>query len=232
MIYTDINDIKAFEKVSPLVTKKYVPIFTSEIIELLKPEFELVEVKRFGKATSAHYADFISKDGIQLRIYNSYDRELALRVNLLADGMLIPLGVERLVHMGQNAKNFTKEFKDAKKEIIDAVQTAKDIDTFLKGHIISEAMAKKFTEVIFKLPKNREAVSIKNPVESIVGKMDVTLKEFIKKSIVNYLRGEYQYTNKEGKTLKGPKQGTLLARVIVENRVIKEIDEQFPELFI
>ena len=227
----DAKEIKKFEVVTPLASKKYVPIYSSEVIRLLEPEFKFVEAVKFSPISSAHYFDLVTNDNkTKLRIYNSYDRKLALRVSLVSDGMTIPLGVDRLVHIGAKAQSFTEDFTDAKEEIIKAIDTAKVVDTFLKDTTIYPELAEVLTENIFTLWKSKNSVKVNNPADNLIDK--VSIKEYLTKSINIYLKGAYTFVNKDGKTLKGAKEGSVVYRLRTENKVIKVLKAEFPELFL
>jgi len=223
-----VQELKAIEKVSQDVSKKYVPIYSSAIVELMEPEYKFKQAVQALPSSSSHYVDLVSDDAA-LRIYNSYDRSLALRVNYYSDGMLIPLGIDRLIHMGAKAKTFTKDFTDAKEEIKKAVKTARNIDKFLSGVTITDDLKKVISKAIFRLPKNFKMVKVTNPVDVL---KDISLKEYIKKSTNNFLLGNYHYEKEDGAGFKGPKKNTVMTRIKSENRVIKALKAQYPELFL
>jgi len=227
------EDVKMIETVSKRVSKKYVPIMSTELIALMEPEFKFVGGTQIRKGSTKHYIDLDSGDD-HLRIYNSYDRTMALRVNLVSDGMVIPLGVDRLVHIGQKAKDFTVEFTEAKDEIKEAIKTAKLTDFFLKDNVITVELAKTLTEAIFQHGTgkkiNQGITDIRNFTDILIDQK-ISIKKYITLSVRAFLTGEYTYI-KNGKKLNGRKKEGIMRKVKIENRVIKALTDEYPEYFL
>ena len=227
-----VDELRSIEKVHPSVSKKYVPIYTSDIVEILHPEFRYVHGVQFVKGLTRHYVDLMNKEGDTIRIYNSYDRTLALRVNYItADaGVSIDLGIDRLVHIGSKAKDFTDDLSDAKEAIINGVKNAKFIMHKLTNTLVTENMAKEISDIIFVKELNKNVQEYTNYVDILLEK-NIDLKKYIDMSIHNYIEGEYTFV-KDGVKHNGRKIRSVLRKVRLENKIMKYIKENFPEYFL
>jgi len=238
--FTNPNDLKALEHVDSRASEKYVAIYSTELIKLLAPEFTFVEAYQLvpshsGTIKSAHYFDMVSADGnSHLRFFNSYDRSLALRVSLIADGIMIPLGVDRLVHIGHKAQSFTEDIVDIKQEMLEAAKVAKNINNFMTSTPATEHIAKAITQTILFCSlstKNQERVTEINNFTELLLEKNISLKDYMKKSINSFLRGDF-IVKMDGKKVNARARKNIPLRLKIENRVMKVLQAQYPEVFL
>jgi len=227
------EEVKLIEHVNENVSDKYVPIFTSELIDLLEPEFQFDSGMRVKQTETGHYVD-LKKANDTIRIYNSFDRSMALRVHLVSDGISIPLGIDRLIHRGEKASNFQEEFKAAKQDILDAVIVAKTFKDHLDNTIATKEIAKAITESIFVMGSrkkdNKDITDIVNYADLLLDQ-NISVSKYINISIRSYLKGEYNYTKNDVKMSGKPKR-SVLGIIHLENRLVKTLEEKFPEYFL
>ena len=227
------DEIKLLEHVDKNVSDKYVPIFTTDIMALLEPEFTFEYGLQITPASSAHFVS-LKNDDTNIRVYNSFDRSMALRIDMVADGISIPLGIEKLIHIGQKAKNFQEEFNLAKQDILDAVVTAKVFTAHLQNTKATKEIAAEITKSIFVHGKgsarNKGITKINNYTDLLLEK-GITLSKYINLSIRSFLTGEYTYI-KDGKKINGKSKRSLVYKLHLENRLIKTLQEKFPEFFL
>ncbi len=233
LFFQSTEDLQNIEHVDSRVSKKYVPIFTTEIIEILSPEWEFIGGKQFVKGLSKHYVDLTNDDGDLIRIYNSYDRSLALSVSLVSDGLGIDLGVDRLIHIGHKAKEFTEDLKLFKDDIAKGIVTAKKIDAFLKTAKVTPRIQKEISNIIYRKEADRKGFqSYTNYVDVLVEKKSIkNIKAYILKSLELYYDGEYTITV-SGVKKDGRKTKSYLRIIADENRIYTYLEENFPEYFI
>ncbi len=226
-----LEELKQIEVVSPNVSDKYVPIYTSDIIEILKPEFEFIEACQFVKGTNKHYADLINKDGDIIRIYNSYDRKLALSVSLVSDNINIDLGINRLIHIGGKAKEFTKLLEETKDDINESITTTKIAMAKFKTIPMSDKYTKIISDAVFyKEVNKKDFVSYTNYTDLLI-KNKISVYEYIRISIDNFYEGNYTITYGDKKS-KGRSTNSTLRKLKVENKVMKVLTINFPEFFL
>ena len=234
IITLEEGDVKLLEHVDARVSDKYVPIFTSELMKLLKPEFEFVDGSRISKTSTAHYINLKNKNDDTIRIYNSFDRSMALRIGMVSEGISIPLGIDRLIHIGQKARDFQEEFKEAKADILEAVTTAKAFKEYLEKTVATADIAKAITTSIFThgagKKQNLGISEFINYTDLLLDK-NISLKKYINLSIRSYQLGEYSYV-KDGVKMNGRPKPSLMGRIHLENRLIKTLQEKFPEYFL
>jgi len=238
--FTNPDELKVLEHVDARASEKYVAIYSTELIKLLAPEFTFVEAfqlvpNRVGKIRSAHYFDMISADGnSHLRFFNSYDRSLALRVSLVADGIMIPLGVDRLVHIGHRAQSFTEDIVDIKKEMLEAAKVAKNINNFMTATPATEDIAKVISKTILfsSLPtKEQKRVTEINNFTELLLEKGISLKDYMKKSINSFLRGDFVILM-DGKKVNSRQRRNIPLRLKIENRVMRVLEAEYPEVFL
>ena len=223
-----IEDVKAIENVSPKVSKKYVPIFTSDIINVLSPEFKFVDGCQPVASTTAHYVNL--SDGTNtIRIYNSYDRKLALRFAFVEE-VAIDLGVDRLIHLGNKAATFVSSLEDVKKEILTAVNTAVKINTYLSNVKITPEIAKSISNIVFSnIIKKEGFQEYTNYIDLLIPK--VSIKAYIYQTLNKYIAGDYVYTIK-GVKKNGKRKGSLFFKLKKENQLMNFIQEEYVELML
>jgi len=249
--------LKDIEVVSGDVSKKYVPIYTSEIVESLKPEFEFDYGYKFGDKSSKHYVQLKNKDEDIIRIYNSFDRSFALRIYFITDDLQFPLVDNgRIVHIGEKAKKI-EDFKDLKKEILKSIPAIKELKANLENEIVdldSEIIAEINRTIPFEViyraeynlrkrkgdTKSKFEVKFDNYVDTVAKKAaengnPLTVYQYLNLSIKNFIDGNYglihvlnnKETKKSGKKITSP-----FSRVLALFRINNKLQEVLPEYFI
>jgi len=229
-ILETLKDVKALEVVSSNVSDKYVPIYTSELIKILQPEFQFEQGVSLSRKTSQHYVDLTHGEDT-LRIFNSYDRTFALRMAYVGTGIPVDLGVDRLIHIGKKAKTFIEDTKTHKDEIVDAIKTAKKIDTYLGVNKVIPKMAKGISDIIFNNITSKEGFqSYVNYIDLLVPK-GLTIKSYINQSIIKYNNGDYNYTV-AGTKKTGLKKGSAFNKIVLEKQIMDFLTDEYIELMI
>ena len=231
-----IHDVTVFEKISPRLSNKYVPIFTSDIINILSPEFKLVGGARIHTSSTTHYVDLESKDGL-IRLYNSFDGNLALSANYIVGDIVINLDIERLIHRGNKATTFLDDLKQAKQEIIDAVPAAIEVAKKLHQDSVTPELQKMISDIIFEKEIKKEGfVEYTNYTDVVVDnkrkdESPVSVASYINSTINNYFKGLYTVTIGSVKTT-GKKHSSVLTRITFQNKIIKKLRSEKPEYFL
>jgi hypothetical protein len=231
-ILHNLDELKSIEKVDPRVSKKYVPIYSSEIAKLLEPEFKMETAVRPVPRTSLHYVDFKNKNGDKIRLYNSYDRSLALKFTLYSkDNIPVNLGVERLIHMGQRAKSFTEELQSHKEQILESVETARTLLYTLEKTKITPELAEKIKNIIFRKYYIKKGFQGVTNYSDLLIEKGISVTSYIKATVTNFIKGNFTYTI-SGKKHNGREQKSLFYRIEVETRIMKMIEEEFTEFLL
>ncbi len=224
------EELRAFETVSPKVSAKYVPIYTSELIEIMEPEFTLINGCKIFPSWSAHYVDLGNEAGDTIRIYNSFDRRWALGVSLISEnGLSIKLGgVDRLIHMGQKAESFKESFAEAKDSILESIANAKVLFGVLSSVSIEKELADKITNIVFrKFIKKDGFQDVSNPADILLDK-SISVANYITLTLKNYEDGNYTVTA-NAKKRTGRKTKSVFDKVTSENIIMKLIETDFLE---
>ena len=233
--FNTIEELKAFETVTGNVSKKYVPIYTSEIIEILAPEFHFVSGEKYYNFNSAHTVFLESENGIKIAISNSFDRTRAFSAFLIADEVRIPLNLDRQIHLGQEAAALTENFKANKPEFFVAIEHATAIVRKLKTTNIPQYVKDEVQEIVFAATKKRKGFL----------ELDLNIADnydncytYINTCISRYVKGEYNVvieskSHKDGEVIrKGVKLGSRFVKLQVTNEVYTYLSTEMPELFI
>ncbi len=208
-----------------------IAIVTSDIVEILSPEFKLVGGSRFHKSSNKHYVDLKSEDST-IRLYNSFDRSLALNFSLVTGEIAIDLGVDRLIHIGNKAKEFTLSLEEAKDEIMKAIPTARKIVANLSRVKVTKDMAKVISDIVFSVEMESEQyVAYNSYVDILLENKELTVKDYISSSLSNYFKGNYTITQKTRK-LVGRVHDDLFRKAKMQNLIIKTLLEEYPEYFL
>jgi hypothetical protein len=230
-----IDDLKKIEVISGNLTDRYVPIFTSELIEELG--FKYLKGYQLGK--TKHVVDVESPNGI-IRIYNSYDGTLAFR-SYIVDDIQIPLTDDRVIHMGERAREF-KDIKHIKDIILNSIPNAKMIETKLNIPVdLDSEIVAKIKETIFSDKMRYYTKRGKTPefvcyVDDVVKKLqengkEVTLKTYIKMCIDNYIEGNYGI--KFGDNIKpGKKVRSSFQKIKFVDKISKLINTEYIEYLV
>lgn len=231
---TVLDTIKAVENiqvVSPRVSKKYVPIMSTDVIKALSPEFTFKGGMKFVRGRSKHFIDLENKAGDQIRVYNSFDRSLALRASLISNGLVIDLGIDRLIHMGKRAKDFTETLENTKSDIIENIVTTKVMVNKLNSEKITKEMAKDISDIIFAKVMKKGATGYTNYADILMENKDISIASYVKVTLRNYFSGNYTYT-KKGQKKEGQKKDSMLAKVKVENKLMAFLEDAYLEYFL
>ena len=250
--------LRNIERPSANVSDKYVPIYTSHIVEALKPEFSFDYGYQFGKTSSKHYVQLKNKDQDVIRVYNSFDRTFALRIYFISDDLQFPLVDQgRVVHIGEKARN-VEDLKELKAEILKSIPAIKE----LKAKLQDEKVTKLDTEIIKEINKiipedvlyrteynirNRKGdkksdlkLEFVNYVDTVAKKAQengkpLSLYNYINLSVRNYVDGNYgiKQTYKGVETLKGGRKiVSPFTRTRTLFRINNQLQEVLPEYFI
>ena len=235
---TDVELLKSFEVVSNNVSNKYVPIFSSQIVAAMAPEFEFLEFQKyFGKRTPHSVTLQNTVTGEVIKIFNSYDGTMALRMFYVEGNLPIDLGVERLIHRGEKAKDFKESIEDAKFAIIDAVETAKTLNQALENTKVTKKQQKRITEVVFSRVLKRKGVNeVTNYVDVLVETAgergnEFSIKKYILGSIKEFIDGNYTYVQ-NGVKKNGRKINSAFGKLEIENEVVQMIEDEFVEVLL
>ena len=224
---TSINELKELEVLSPLCTKKYNPIFTSEILNEFKDyDFSVTFFRQ-----SAHKVILSPKNKkrqIQIVMYNSYDRSLALRFYIkdTKNSIMIPFGEDRIVHMGECARNFTETIHNIKNDIENSIRTYSKIQHNLKTKA-TKSLKEKLSKIIFKRVLNLDP-DFKNPINNL----DLSIIAFINLSIRTLKDGNYYLRGKNGKLRKGRKVSSPFVELQLNTKILNTLQTNTPELFV
>ncbi len=230
-VYT-VDEIKAFEIVSDKVSDKYVPIYSTDLIEILSPEFELVQAKRTTTSLTSHFVDMVNKDGDRLRIYNSYDGTLAFRMSLFTGTYGIDLGTDRVIHRGKTAKSLKTILEESKQDILNSVKTAKKIKTKLSELDVDKETAKNISNTVFlHRTKQKGFEKYTNYVDILVEKTNISIDKYINMTVDKYINGDYTYVE-NGKKKNGRKANSTLLKIRIENSIISNLMSEYPECFL
>jgi hypothetical protein len=227
-----LQDLKKIEVISKGVSDKYVPIYTSEIIKELEPEFEFVSGSRYFNSLTRHEVILkttkFNKEGDFILIENSYDRSRSFRLSFLSKGILIPLNLEKVVHIGENAQNLTKDLLVNKDEVLKALENAKKIVEYFRSTPISKKLKKDIYGIVFEkhLNKNFE-------IDITIGDSYKTIFDYIDTIVDRFLKGEYFIANKStNKIRRGTKIKSKFAQITLTNKIYKHLKETYPAIFI
>jgi hypothetical protein len=257
-ILNNIKEVQAIEKVSPKVSERYVPIYTSELIEALAPEFEFVSGYKFGRGTgSKHYVTLKNKDNDYIRIYNSFDASLAFRAYLVSDDIQFSIIDEnRVIHTGDKARSLGDKdhIQEIKEAIIKAIPNTKLLSSKLKdteidldseiADKIKEAISKKRLYSFKRSQKRSKKVEkdadyeFVNYTDDVVKKLqdagkNISIYSYINLSIKNFLQGNYGIKNTKTQVVSsGNPVKSVTVRLIITNNVTKVLEKDCFEYLI
>ena len=225
-----VEDVKKIEKVSKNVSEKYVPIFTSDVIDIMEPDFVFVGGVKWHKNTTQHYIE-MKRGNDFIRIYNSFDRTAAFRMFYKGE-VSIDLGIDKLVHRGKKAASFKEILENSKDEIVEAIDRTKNGIVQLNQIQVTPELQNKISDVVFgKYLKKKGFQSYTNYVDSIVEEKGMSVLSYIKSTIANYNKGLYTVTIK-GVKKEGREKKSLFTKLKIEGKVNKFLLSEYPELFL
>jgi len=228
------EEVKALEIIDENVSEKYVPIYTSEIIEHLEPEFSFKYGVKYYNFNSAHSV-YLDYKGATISIENSYDRSRAFSFKYNDNGFIIPLNLNRKLHIGEQAKIIVDNISVNKDELIDAIENAKSAVEKLKHTPVRDDFKIAVRDIVFKQPMSKD-----NFVELVdwnVSEIYKNVYDYTNAMIKKYEEGDYFVKLKSKKTgnieLKaGRKSSSAFLKLQMTNAIYKYIKEAFPEVFI
>ena len=224
--YTSPEAMKEFE-VPSNVSKQYVPIYSTDIIAALEPEFQFTYAMKFFPKQSRHYFEMESDKG-KIRVYNSYDRSLALRIAYVAD-IPVDLGVNHLIHRGASAQTFNDNLHELKPLILKAIDSAQLLSNALANTKVTKNLAKEISVIVFAKVIEKEGFQEYKNYTDLLGEMSVTT--YIKTTMKNYLEGNYTYVvsgnKKNGRVLR-----SALLKMQIEAKIMDFIAEDHVEFLL
>jgi hypothetical protein len=229
--YNTPEEIKKFEVLSPKCSKIYAPIYSSDIVKILEPEYKMTTACKWYKNSTKHYVD-LENGNDKIRIYNSYDRTLSFRMGLVSDGFSVDLGAHRVVHKGQTAKELTEEIRKHKTTILNSVETAKELIQKFKDNKVTPAIAKAISDTVFDTHiKKKGFQEYTNYADTLVELNDISIYTYITATVNNYLKGEYTVTV-NGKKKNGREVKSVLSKMNLEIKIMKTLQDEFIEYFL
>lgn len=230
----DLSEVRKIENIDEKVSKKYVPIYTSEVIEHLSPEFEFNYAVKYYSFNSAHSA-YLDFNGATISIENSYDRSRAFSFKYNDGAITIPLDLNRQLHIGEKAKVVVNDISINKDAIIKGIENAKTVVEKLKFAKATDEFKDAIKNIIFK-----QAIEKDNFVELIDADVASTYKSvytYVNATIKKYEEGNYrikQVSKKDGQMelRHGRKSSSAFLKLQITNAIYEYVAENFPEAFI
>lgn len=243
-VLKSIEDVERIEKLGN-VSERYVPIYTSELIKFLEPEFKFVSGYKFGGVSSKHYVILENEDGDKIKIYNSFDRSFALRIYLASgDVHFSVLDDYRVIHVGEKARLLGDKdhLKDIKESILKGIPVKKMMINKLKTVEVQEDIQEAINKLIAKdkiyhMNRKKECdYKYINPVDEIVKKLKengkkMSIYDYINLSITNFLDGNYEIEGC-GEIKKGRKNKSVFYKVQTINKISQMIEKDFIEYLV
>lgn len=249
-----LKALKAIE-VPDGVSDKYVPIYTSKLVEVLKPEYKFAKGYRFGSKTSKHFIDLVPTDSDKnsnekIRIYNSFDGSFALRVYFVSENFQYNIvDNDRVVHVGEKARTISEEdnLKELKESIINAVPNVRLLKAKLEN--IPVDLNSEFTKTIkdvlsggtlyyFKRQQKDENYVFVNYVDDVAKLAEkngnpLSIYAYINLSIKNFIDGNFGFRHTKTNELKGKRAiNSPLSKVQILNAIAGVLEEEFVEYMI
>jgi len=228
-IFQNEEAIKRFEHVAGKVSDQYQPIYTSYIVEVMKPEFHLE--RGYDLGGTRHSVKIVNDRDEYIVIENSFDGSWAFRlwVGKRGEYFHIPLDLERVIHRGQKAKSLTENFLYSKEEVLEAFKNTRTIMKKLQETRISENVKKRIIEEVFK-KQIKDGLEVEIEIASSYD----TIYDYIQTVLERYVDGGYYLKNpRSDKVRKGRKKSQeVFLKMRVMNNLYKIIQEEYPEVLI
>jgi hypothetical protein len=205
---------------------------------------------RYGSTTSKHYVNLVNDDGDNIRIYNSFDGSLALRVYLTADEFQFNLVSDhRVIHRGDKARNVNdiNHLYEIKESILRTIPNMKELKVNLSKtkidldseltELINESVSKRKLYYLEQTAKKGKFQFI-NYTSVVAEKMEkngkpLSIYNYINLTIKNFLDGHYGIKDvKTGFVKAGRKTNSPFAEIRILNDITKAIEEKLPEYLI
>lgn len=232
--FRTMEELKSFETIKGKVSKKYVPIYTSEVIQHLSPEFEFKRGVKYYDFNSAHSV-YLDYNGATVSIENSYDRSRAFSFKYNDGSIVIPLDLTRQLHIGKKATTVSEEIRINKDEIMVAISNAKTIVEKLKDVTALPQFKADIEKVIFKPIIEKEG--FQELLLHEVGESNDTVYKYINRLVKMYEEGDYHIKIKDKKTGDfrtrfGRKSSSAFVKLQTTNAVYKYLYDEYIEAFI
>jgi len=225
MLLNTIEKLKKIEKQSGNTTDKYIPIYTSKIIEDLEPEFKFITGIQYHPGSSRHQV-ILRYENNDILIENSFDGKRSFRFSFLSNRFIIPLKLDKVVHRGSNAKELTHDLLINKTEIIKSIENAKKLVYHFQSTKIPKKIKNKIFSIVFeKHLKNKN-------VDITIAKSYNTIFSYTETIVDRFLEGEYYLIDNKSKIKKGRKIKSKFAEIVLINRIYKTLKSEHPEIFI
>jgi len=228
--FDTIEDLKTFERISNKVSKKYVPILSSDIIDALAPEFTFVGGTKFYKYSTSHNIFLHNEETNTTIVFeNSYDRSRALVFSVVVDGVYLPISIDRIVHIGQYAKSFVDDTIVNKEAILEGIKNTNNLVVTLKETKVTKEFKKAIEGYVFDIQSKRKGFQgIKLDISPYYKR---NLYTYITRLTNEFLEGNYTVTV-NGTEKKGTRNGDKFERTRISNKIVKYLKEEYIELFI
>lgn len=217
MKVVELDYIEKLEKLTN-ETKSYVPIRTSEIIEMLKSEFDVGVIHSISR--TYHTVNF-HRGNDTIVLENSYRKERAFMLSLFVGGMYIPLGLDRVIHRGERAHEVNQ--LDAE-TIIEAIDSRKSSVAKMKEAPVTKVIEDRIMKMIF---GNKE-IDLKE-TENELDRSN--LFNFLERVLLIHRAGNYLII-KGDKVRKGRERKNMRYLINLSNKLYKTIKEEYPFIFI
>jgi len=220
-----IEDIKRFERISTRVSSKYVPIYTSNLVESLSEGFSIISGSIYRYTSNAHYIVLGSNKNDKLKLYidNSFDRTVALRISFMYKNLIF--GFIKQVHMGESASDISHNY-DSVSELY--IKASSFIDTLSK-YQLDEEDRQVIVEQLFK----ERGIPLNRVVEESIFKFkeSETTLEYFDRIIGLLMSGEFQINSTKGIKLARASKSQFL-KISMNKRIYTYLTKHNPELAI
>lgn len=228
--FLEKDKIKSIETISSKVSNKYIPILSSNIVDILSPEFIFIDCTRFTPSNSQHQIRLKFREDI-ISIINSYDGSKAFRMYLSSKNIQIPLNIDRQVHIGQYASSMEDSIKLNKQNLIDSIQLAHQVVDKLKNTPVHKSFEDQLLDVIFYSIKKRDGFQKISITQ--YGSHFNNMYDYINFYTSEYLSGNYVVSFiKRGKDSfrKGRPIKSSFRKLAVMNDVYKYVIKNLPQI--
>jgi len=217
MKIVELDYIKKLESLTN-ETKSYIPIKTTDIIEMLKSEFDVGIIHSVSR--TYHTVNFHRNDDA-IVLENSYRKERAFMLSLFIGGMYIPLGLERVIHRGERAHEVNQ--LDAA-TIIEAIDSRKNSMVKMKEAPVTKSIEDRIMKMIF---GNRK-IDLKETENELSRD---NLFNFLERVLLIHRAGNYLIIRSD-KVRKGRVRKNMRYLIKLSNKLYKTIKEEYPFIFI
>jgi len=228
--FDTLEDLKTFERISNKVSKKYVPILSSDIIDALAPEFSFVGGTKFYKYSTSHNIRLYNAElDTEIVFENSYDRSRALVFSVVVDGVFLPINIDRIVHIGQYAKAFVSDTVVNKEAIIEGIKNTTDLVVTLKETKATKEFKTAIEGYVFGIQSKRKG--FQGYKLNIASRYKKNVYDYATRLTNDFLEGNYTVTI-NGVEKQGTRNGDKFERTRISNKIVKFLKEEYIEIFV